>query len=350
MQNVRLGKTNLQVTKIGFGGIPIQRHTPQKAEDVVFHALQAGMNWCDTANAYGHSEEVIGRVLRRIPRNSVYIFTKGHAETAEMMRSIVETSFSRLGINYIDLYQIHNVRNQEDWEMMLKNGVLDYLLELKAQGRIGHIGASAHTKEGAFAALSSGHIEVFQWPFNIIVAEDSMDILDLCRKQDIGFIAMKPLGGGMITNGPLCVRFLSRFDEVAADPGFETVEEIDELFQEAESAADVFYRNSQKSSDESMIRSIQAELGKLFCRRCEYCSPCAQGVRIVLLMTMKSMIKRFPPEKLFKTWLPPIIASHDQCTECGECEKKCPYELPIISEMKNNVQLWQTAKAEWESA
>ncbi len=205
---------------------------------------------------------------------------------------------------------------------MKSAGTLDVLLELKAKGKIGHIGASAHKMEAVQAVLEDDAIEVIQWPFNFIMEEDGLKVLEECRRKDVGFIAMKPFGGGMLDDAGVCIRYLMQFPELAPDPGFEKVEEVEEVVRIAEQAQPLSER------DQAVIARLRRELGTRFCRMCNYCMPCEQGVQIPILMRMDSMIKRLPPQKIF-SWVANGVETVEKCIECGECETKCPYELPI---------------------
>ena len=320
---IRLGKSALQVTRIGFGGIPIQRLSEEQAIKVLHRAIDGGLNWIDTANGYGTSEERVGKAIRKYPRSDVLVFTKGGGRESKTLRSQIELSLQRLQTEYIDLYQFHNVLSPELWQSMEGNGAFDVAREYRDRGMIRHIGASAHTREAALAVVEHPEIEVLQYPFNFIVEEEGLEIVEACRKRDIGFIAMKPFGGGALRDAPSCIRFLLGVPDVAADPGFEHIEEIDEVLSLWKEGAPLSKENK------STIEQLRQELGTRFCRRCGYCSPCPQGVHIVSLMTMETLVKRFPADRLSEDWIAEAGRSVEKCIECGECEDKCPYDLPI---------------------
>jgi len=206
---------------------------------------------------------------------------------------------------------------------MLDNGTVDMLLEMKAAGRVSHIGASAHALEAMLAVMEHPAIEVVQWPFNFIECDRALQVIEKCRQKDIGFIAMKPFGGGLLQDADACIRFLMQYDSVAPDPGFESIEHLEQVIRLAEEAAPL------SDTDNDNIKRIKEELGDQFCRRCGYCQPCPQGVAITTLMTVESLAKRMPPEKLFQGWVADDVRTIDKCTDCAECEPKCPYQLPI---------------------
>jgi predicted aldo/keto reductase-like oxidoreductase len=321
---IRLGKSGLQVTRTGFGGIPIQRLSEEQTIKVLHRAIDGGLNWIDTANGYGTSEERIGKAIREYPRSEVLVFTKGTGWDPKTLREQIELSFERLQTGYIDLYQFHFVPNPETLQTMEENGAFDVVRKYRDRGMIRHIGASAHTREAALAVVEHPEIEVLQYPFNFIVEEEGMEIIAACRKRDIGFIAMKPFGGGALQDAPSCIRFLLGVPDIAADPGFEHIEEVDEVLSLWKEGAPLSEENKRT------IEQLRQELGTRFCRRCGYCSPCPHGVHIVSLMTMETLVKRFPADRLSEDWIADAGRSVENCIECGECEDKCPYDLQII--------------------
>jgi predicted aldo/keto reductase-like oxidoreductase len=331
-RTIRLGKSGLQVTRIGFGGIPIQRLSEEQSIKVLHRAIDGGLNWIDTANGYGTSEERIGKAIRKYPRSDVLVFTKGGGRDPKTLRGQIELSFKRLQTQYIDLIQFHNILSPELWRTMQGNGTLDVVREYRDRGLIGHIGASAHTREAALAVVEHPEIEVFQYPFNFIVEEEGLEIVEACRKKDVGFIAMKPFGGGALQDAPTCIRFLLGVPGVAADPGFEHIEEVDEVLSLWKQGAPLSEANKRT------IERLRQELGTRFCRRCGYCSPCPHGVHIVSLMTMETLIKRFPADRLSEDWIAEAGRSLENCIECGECEDKCPYDLPIMEGIRRGAE------------
>jgi predicted aldo/keto reductase-like oxidoreductase len=329
---IRLGKSGLRVTRIGFGGIPIQRLSEEQTIRILQRAIDGGLNWIDTANGYGTSEERIGKAIKKYPRSEILLFTKGTSREPDTLREQIELSFKRLQTEYIDLYQFHFVPNPEMWQTMEENGTFDVVREYRDKGVIRHIGASAHTREAALAVAEHPEIEVLQYPFNFIVEEEGSEIIEACRKKDIGFIAMKPFGGGALQDAPSCIRFLLGVPEVVADPGFEHIEEVDEVLSLWKEGAPLSEENKRT------IEQLRKELGTRFCRRCGYCSPCPQGVHIVSLMTMETLVKRFPADRLSEDWIAEAGRSVENCTECGECEEKCPYDLLIIEGIRQGTE------------
>ncbi|HUV08738.1 MAG TPA: aldo/keto reductase [Spirochaetia bacterium] len=328
----------MTVSRIGFGGIPIQRLSAEKAVEVIRYGLERGINWIDTAHAYGPSESYIGKAVQGIDRSSIKLFTKGPGKDSETIRSQLTLSLERLDTPYIDLYQFHFVPSSEAWNEIKKNGTLGTILRMKEEGLIRHIGASAHTLDAAFAVTDSPEVEVVQWPFNFMMAEDGIKVLDKCRKGDIGFIAMKPFGGGVLESAGVCIRFLLQFPDIVTDPGFEKVEEVEEVLRLCAEST------SLSGEDQLLIEKIREELGTKFCRRCGYCSPCPSGVAIISIMTFESMIKRFSPEVIIKGNFTAAAETGENCIECAECEDKCPYMLPIRERIKEGMALLEKFK------
>jgi hypothetical protein len=336
-KTIRLGKSGLEVTRIGFGGIPIQRLSEQQAVKVIRRAIDGGLNWIDTANDYGNSEQRIGKAIKKYPRSEVLVFTKGMGRDPEVLREQIELSFERLQTDYVDLYQFHIVPDQETWRTMLDNGAFDLVREYRDRGRIRHIGASAHSRAAARAVIEHPEIEVLQFPFNFIVEDEGRQLVETCRANDIGFIAMKPLGGGALQDASACIRYLLTVPGIAADPGFEHIEEVEEVLSLWKEEAGLSEENRRS------IERIRRELGTRFCRRCGYCQPCPQGVQIVSLMTMETLVKRFPVDRLSEKWIAGAAESIAECIECGECEEKCPYELSIMEEIRRGAEAFRRA-------
>ena len=327
MKRIRLGKSGMEVSRVGFGGIPLQRLSEDGAVRVIRAGVEAGIDWIDTAHGYGTSEERFGKALGHYDRSRVRIFTKGPARDPEAARTQLSTSLERLRTPYLDLYQFHQVPSADAWKTMKENGTVQVILEARERGEVRHVGVSAHNPDTALALVEDPVVETIQWPFNFMVEEEGRRVLEACRRHDVGFIAMKPFGGGMLDNASACVRFLLQFPEVAMDPGFEQEEQIVEVLslvaEEDRGAV------SPTEADRAVMERLKGELGTRFCHRCGYCSPCPQGVSIVPLMTMQSLIRRFSRGQVTSGWAKDAAASAERCTECGECESKCPYELQI---------------------
>ena len=337
MKSVRLGKTGLQVSRIGFGGIPIQRLTEPEAIQLVRRCLELGVTFFDTANGYSTSEERIGKALAD-RRDQAIIATKTPARDRATALEHLELSLKRLNVEVIDLWQLHNVSTFEAYEQVLgPDGALEAAQQALEAGKVRHIGVTSHSMDVALEAVPSGHFETVQFPFNFVTHEPSQQLVPLAREHDVGFVAMKPLGGGLLSDANLCIKYLLQFDNVVPDPGFERINEIEEI------VAIVAGSWALSAGEQEEIERIREEVGVRFCRRCGYCEPCPEGVRISVMMNLQNIWKRIPPEQLTSDWIASAVDGAGQCIECGECEEKCPYQLPIREMLVENIAFYEEA-------
>lgn len=337
MKTTVLGKTGLQVSRIGFGGIPIQRLTEDEAVRVVRRCLDLGVTFLDTANGYSTSESCIGKAIAG-RRERLVLATKSAARDAATARQHLELSLERLGVEAIDLWQLHNVSTAEDYDQVLADGgALEAAEWALDTGIVKHIGATSHSMKVALDMVSSGHFETIQFPFNFVTDEAAQELLPLVREHDMGFIAMKPMAGGMLDNATLAIKYLLQFDGVVPDPGIERVQEIEEIASIVEGTW------TMASEELAEIERIRKEVGTRFCRRCGYCEPCSQGVHISMVMNIPSFLKRLPVERLTDGQLGDGIATGRDCIECGECEGKCPYHLPIREMLHQHMDMLEQA-------
>jgi len=338
MITTRLGKTGLEVSRVGIGGIPIQRPSEDEAIKIIHRALDLGINFIDTAAGYGNSEERIGRALAALAgrRDQVIIATKsGQPSKAEAMTEL-ERSLKRLRTSYIDLWQTHNVSSFEKYAQVTgPGGSLEAAQEALQAGKIRHIGLSSHNLDIAIKAVKSGLFEVIQFPFNYVTREPEDELIPLAKEYDVGFIGMKPFAGGMLRNATLSIKYVLQFDWVVPDPGIQKVEEIEEIVSIVESGDwDLTPQERQK------IEARRAELGTQFCRQCGYCQPCPQEIPISMVMITQGMWKLWPRE-IFFDWMGQVIDKARDCAQCGECEEKCPYQLPIREMISENIAFFE---------
>jgi predicted aldo/keto reductase-like oxidoreductase len=202
-------------------------------------------------------------------------------------------------------------------------------------GKVRHIGFSSHSMDMALKMVPTGHFETIQFPFNFVTSEPADKLLPLVEEHDLGFIAMKPFAGGMLADAKLAIKYLLQFDAVVPDPGIETTEEIEEVLDIVNGPWELTAQERQA------MENFRAQAGARFCRRCEYCQPCPQGVRISTIMNLPSFLKRFSEEKLLEGWIADAIQTGENCIECGECEEKCPYHLPIREMIIENIALYE---------
>lgn len=339
MKTIRLGKTELRVSRVGFGGIPIQRLSESEAIIVVQRCLDLGVTFYDTATGYTTSEERIGKALAG-RRDGVVLATKTPARDRDTARAHLEQSLKRLSTDHVDIWQFHNVSTEEAYEQLLgPSGAMEAAQEAVTTGMVRHIGVSSHSPAMALKAVSSGLFATIQFPFNFVTHEALAELIPLSRQQDVGFIAMKPLGGGLLENARIAIKYLLQFDDVLPDPGIQQVEEIEEIVRIVEGPWDLAAEEQQE------MDQIRAQVGTRFCHRCAYCQPCPQGVDIPTVLTVRSFHRRFPPERFRGGNIADAIASARNCAECGECEDKCPYHLPIREMIVENIAFYESVTA-----
>ena len=322
MKKVILGKSGLEVTEIGFGGIPIIPLPEEDAIKVVRHCYDIGFRFFDTANMYRDSEIKIGKALKPVRKDTV-IATKTAERDAKAASEHIDLSLKQLQTDYIDLFQLHNVSNEEAFQDAMKpGGAYEAAVKAKEAGKIRKIGVTSHNISVAKKACETGLFDTLQFPFNFIEHDPADDLFQIARKNDMGIIGMKPLGGGLLERADLCFGFLRNHPYVVPIPGIVKTEEADEILS--------LYENPKPLTDADLkeMEEIRSTLGAKFCHRCEYCMPCEQGVQIPRIMIFKPFVKRFSP-KFAVVSLKDAMETVENCIECGECEQKCPYDLNI---------------------
>ncbi len=329
MKYTTLGKTGLNVSVVGLGGIPIQRTDVNGTREVIDACIETGINYIDTARGYTVSEEYLGEVLEG-RRDQFVLATKSMSRDYEGMKADIETSLRNLRTDYIDIYQIHNIKTDEEFGKCFgENGAYKALTEAKAAGKIGHIGATAHGVE-AFERLITefeDKIETFMFPYNI-VENQGAELMKQCAKKNIGFIAMKPLAGGNIEDATLAVKYiLANPDCTIAIPGMGDAKEV----YENAAAADA---GELTAEEQAQCQAIVKELGQHFCRRCGYCAPCPQGINIPSNFLFANYLRRYGLADWAKSRYATLPATAKDCIGCGTCETRCPYELPIREMLK----------------
>jgi predicted aldo/keto reductase-like oxidoreductase len=339
MITTRLGKTGLEVSRVGMGGIPLQRPAEDEAIQVVHRALDLGINFIDTAAGYGNSEERIGKALVG-RRDQVIIATKSGQPSKAGAMAEMERSLKRLQTDMIDIWQLHGISSAETYAQVTgPGGSLEAAQEALQAGKIRHVGISSHNLDVAIEAVRSGLFETIQFPFNYVTREPADKLIPLAQEHDVGFIGMKPFAGGMLGNANLSIKYVLQFDWVVPDPGVEKVEEIEEIAAIVESGDWAL-----TPQEREQIEARRAELGTRFCRQCGYCQPCPEGVQIPMVMIAQVMWKLWPRE-IFFGWVGQVIDGARNCIECGECEIKCPYQLPIREMIAENIAFYESARS-----
>lgn len=328
MEYTNLGNTGLKVSRLGFGGIPIQRITQEEATALIRKLPEYGVNYIDTARGYTVSEEYLGIALEGI-RDRFVLATKSMARTKEAMEKDIETSLKNLRTDYIDLYQVHNAPPAQMKTVIGEGGALEALLEAKAAGKIGHIGITAHEIGSFEMGLEMDWVETIMFPYNFVELQ-AADLIKKCAEKGKGFICMKPLAGGAIENVPLAMRFIAANKDITVNiPGMANE---DELKQNVAAACDP---SPISEEDLKEVQSIRDTLGNQFCRRCNYCQPCTMGINISFCFTINGYLTRYG----LKDWAigryKAMAVEPNACVECGMCESRCPYHLPIIEMLKD---------------
>lgn len=261
------------------GGIPIQRDSEEEAVAIVKRCLELGITFLDTANAYTTSEACIGKAISGYKRDGLFIATKTTSRSREGVKNHLELSLQQLKVKYIDLYQFHNISDYKSLETILDPaGPMAVVKEAQKAGLVRHIGITSHQIDVAKAAVKTDFFETIMFPFNFITSEATDELLPLCEKHDVGFIAMKPLAGGMLSNVTIAFKYLSQFSKILLIPGIEKLHEIDEIVKVMNNPTELTEQEKRE------MRRIRKELGTRFCRRYDYCQPCTAKIPISLVM------------------------------------------------------------------
>lgn len=334
MRDFIFGKTGLKVSELGFGGIPLIRLDREKAVEVLLRAYERGITFYDTANMYLDSEEKIGCAFHG-KRDKVVIATKSLKRDAAGMTGHIDLSLKRLQTDYIDLYQLHQVAKEADWQAVIgPGGAMETLQKARQQGKIRHIGLTSHSLEMALKLVKTNLFGSIQFPFNFIEIAAKDELFAEAKARNIGILAMKPFAGGMIDNAEITFKFLRQYPDVLPIPGFDSVKAVDQVasFYETE--------NRITQNDLDLMERYRSELGKEFCRRCEYCLPCPNGVMITPAMAYRVIAHRMSPTVAVQFARIPM-ESILNCDDCGACIEKCPYELPIPDILKSYYDLYE---------
>ena len=334
MRFQQLGNTGMTVSELGFGGIPILRLESGEAEKIVRHAFDRGINFFDTAYAYRDSEEKIGRAFAG-RRDKVIIATKTMRRDGAGALEQLEQSLQRLQTDYIDLYQLHQVAQESVWQTIsAPGGALEVLQKAKVAGKIRFLGVTSHSRPMAIKLIQTGLFSTVQFPFNFIEVDAAGDLHPEARRLGMGILVMKPFAGGVIDNATVAFKYLRQFPDAIPLPGFDSVAAVDEVVS--------FYKtpNQVSSEDEALMATYRRELGQQFCRRCEYCQPCPQGVMITPAMGYQVVARRMSPA-VSVDFSRAAMETVPQCIDCGVCLQRCPYNLPIPTMLKKHYAMWQ---------
>ena len=332
MDMVTLGKTGITVPKNGFGALPVQRVGMEDAVKLLRGAYEGGFRFFDTARAYSDSEEKLGEALADV-RKEIYLATKTMAKDGEGFKRDLETSLKLLKTDYLDIYQFHNPAfcpKPGDG-----TGLYEAMAEAKEQGMVRHIGITNHRIGVAKEAIESLLYETLQFPFCYLATEKDLEVVEMCRKADMGFIAMKALSGGLITNSAAAYAYLAQFEGVLPIWGVQRQSELEEFLR---------YMDEPPAMTEELQAVIDGDRKQLsgnFCRGCGYCMPCPVGIEINTCARMSLLIRRSPSEKQLTEKAQAMMKKIENCLHCGACAKKCPYGLDTPRLLEENYKDYQ---------
>jgi len=329
MKQVTLGRTGIVSDKNAFGALPVQRVSKEYAGMLLRKAYDAGITFFDSARGYSDSEEKIGLALSNV-RDKITIATKTGSRTVEGFWKDLETSLSLLKTDYIDIYQFHTP------DFCPKpgdgTGLYEAMLEAREQGKIKYIGITNHRLHVAEEAVRSGLYDTLQFPFCYLASQKDIDLVNLCKEHNMGFIAMKALSGGLITNSAAAYAWLDQYDHVLPIWGVQRESELDEFLG---------YMEKPPRLDAALLAVIerdQKELAGNFCRGCGYCMPtCPAGIQISMCARMSQLIRRSPSSDWLSERGQAMMLNVENCTECGQCRTKCPYELDTPALLKQHL-------------
>lgn len=329
---VTLGKTGITVDKNGFGALPIQRISSDDAVYLLHKALDHGITFYDTARSYTDSEEKLGRAFSGM-RDRIYIATKTPSVTAEGFWKDLETSLGLLKTDYVDIFQFHNPAfcpKPGDG-----SGLYEAMLEAKKQGKIRFIGITNHRLSVAREAIDSGLYDTMQFPFSYLATEKDLEIVEGCRRQNMGYLCMKALSGGLITNSAAAYAYLAQYPHVLPIWGVQREKELDEFLS---------YMDNPPQLDDNLRAVIEKDREQLlgnFCRACGYCMPCPVGIEINTCARMSLLIRRSPSAAQLTEEAQAMMKKIEDCLHCGQCSKKCPYHLDTPALLAENYKDYQ---------
>lgn len=332
MNRMILGKTGLKINRFGFGGIPIQRVEEKQAVETVLHAVEKGVDFIDTSRAYTTSERRIGLALKKT-RKKVVLASKSRSRTSDGVLEDLEVSLKELQRDYIDIYQCHFVHNDDDYQQVISpGGAFEGLIHAKKSGLIGHIGITSHNLDLMDRILDDGHFETIMVCFSFLEPKARKKIIPRAIENNVGVIAMKSFSGGIIDHPGLAIKYALSYPGLAIIPGVESKDLFDQNWE-------VFLGTHELTDTEKQeIEKIIQQYDKNFCRRCDYCQPCSEDIPIQLILGLRWALQRFGKGFAREVWPRESIAKARDCSECGECLDRCPYQLPIPDLIKENIE------------
>lgn len=335
IKKIRLGRTGLWVTQLGWGGIPIQRVSREEAVSVIRGVVEMGVDLLDTARGYTDSEQKLGLALQTIDR-PVVLSSKSLIRTAAIEKE-VEKSLEQLRVKKIHIYHLHAINRFEEYEKVFQiGGAYEGLLRARDKGMIDHIGISSHNLKVLERAIEEGQFDVIMACYSYLEPDADKKVFPLAKTKGIGVIVMKPFSGGVIENPGPALKFVLNQPNVVPIPGSETMEK-------AKANWEIFMGDHRLTSEDwNIIHTLRQEMNHQFCRRCDYCQPCTEKISIQHILGVKYIVKRFGLAVKELDWFQTLIEKARNCSECGECLTRCPYQLPIPELIKANLEWYDT--------
>ena len=339
MNTVTLGSTGITVNQNAFGALPIQRTPISEAIRILRRAWEGGMRYFDTARAYSNSEEKLGLAFGNgfVPRDELFIATKTTSTTPEGFRKDLDTSLAMLQTDYVDVYQFHMAA--QVWQPDDGSGMYEAMLEAKEAGKIRHIGITAHKIGVAEEAVASGLYETLQFPFSYLAGKRELDLVELCKMHNVGFVCMKGLAGGLITNSRAAMAFMTEHPWALPIWGIQRMEELEEWLT---------FMDETPAYDDKIAAFVEQERTELmgeFCRGCGYCMPCPIGIQINNCARMSLMLRRAPSANWLSEHWQAEMAKIPNCLHCNRCARHCPYELDTPALLEKNYEDYQRVLA-----
>jgi len=330
MEKTRLGRTNLLVTRLGWGGIPIQRVGEEEGVAVIRALVEMGVDLLDTARGYTNSEYRIGLALQKTDR-PVILSTKSAVRTERIYKD-VQTSLKEMEVKKISIYHLHAVNHSQDYEKVIgTGGAYGGLKRARDEGLIDYIGITSHNLKVLEKAIEDGYFDVIMACYSFLEPDAAEKVFPLAKARNIGILTMKPFSGGVIGEAGPALRFVLSTPGIVPIPGSESLEKARENWE-------IFTKSySLTKKDKKYIEILRKEMNQQFCRRCDYCQPCSEKISIQHILGLKTIVKRFGPVTQELDWFYSLVEKARDCSECGECLTRCPYELPIPKLIRENL-------------
>lgn len=329
MEKTRLGRTGLMVTRTSFGALPIQRVSFDEAKKLLVKAYDNGINFFDTARGYTDSEEKIGYALAEVRKN-IIIATKTFSQDKKTLFEHLETSLKNMKTDYVDILQLHNPADLSDPND--PESTYAGLLEAKKKGMVRFIGITNHRINTAMEAVASGLYDTMQFPLSSLSSDVDLELIEQCKKYDVGLIAMKAMSGGLITNAASTFAFLRQYENVVPIWGIQRESELDE-FLSMEEQPPVLDEYLWK-----VINKDREELAGNFCRGCGYCMPCPAGIEIPMQARISLLLRRAPYQQFLQDEFKKKMDLIPECIECGNCRDHCPYKIDTPNLLKRELE------------